>query len=176
MIRRGFRKNFAFSKTPFKNNEFLTLQSRVKNSLFIYNIFMSTNISPKAAPAEGVAELFRILGQPVRVQILLVIGQGEACVCHLEAYLGLRQAAISQHLMVLRDAGLVTSVRDGRNIFYRLVRPELLEVVRQAARLSGIPVEALEAAAAAPALACPCPHCNPEQAEGLDCSHIRVVR
>ena len=139
---------------------------------FSYNIFVNTNISP----ADSLAELFRILGQPVRVQILLVIGQGEACVCHLEAYLGLRQAAISQHLMVLRDAGLVTSVRDGRNIFYRLVRPELLEVVRQAARISGIPLEALEAAAAAPVLACPCPHCNPERAEGLDCSHIRVVR
>ena len=133
---------------------------------------MSTNISPN----ESVAELFRILGQPVRVHILLVIGQGEECVCHLEAYLGLRQAAISQHLMVLRDAGLVTSVRDGRNIFYRLVRPELLEVVRQAARITGIPVDALEGAAAEPVVPCPCPHCNPERAEGLDCSHIQAVR
>ena len=130
---------------------------------------------PKATPNDGVAELFRILGQPVRIQILLVIGQGEACVCHLEAYLGLRQAAISQHLMVLRDAGLVTTIRDGRNIFYRLSRPELLEVVRQAARIVGISIEALEEAAAVPALACPCPHCNPARAEGLDCSHIRVV-
>jgi DNA-binding transcriptional ArsR family regulator len=136
---------------------------------------MNANMSWDSSLNDGIAALFRILGQPVRVRILLVIGQGEACVCHLEAYLGLRQAAISQHLMVLRDADLVTTVRDGRNIFYRLARPELLEMVRQAARLAGISMEALEAAAAAPAFPCPCPHCNPEHAAGLDCSNLRVV-
>lgn len=133
------------------------------------------NISRQPIPQENVAEFFRILGQPVRVQILLTIGRGEACVCHLEAYLGLRQAAISQHLMVLRDAGLVSANRDGRNIFYRLARPELLELVRQAAQLVGIAPRLLESAIAQPVFPCPCPHCNPEQAEGLDCSHLRVI-
>ena len=121
------------------------------------------------------AEFFRILGQPVRVQILLTIGQGEACVCHLEAYLGLRQAAISQHLMVLRDAGLVITNRDGRNIFYRLAMPELLEVVYQAAKIIGILPGELESSTVQPVFPCPCPHCNPEKAEGLDCSHLSVV-
>jgi len=121
------------------------------------------------------AEFFRILGQPVRVQILLTIGQGEACVCHLEAYLGLRQAAISQHLMVLRDAGLVITNRDGRNIFYRLAMPELLGVVHQAAKIIGILPGELESSTAQPVFPCPCPHCNPEKADGLDCSQMRVV-
>jgi len=133
------------------------------------------NISNQTIPAELMAEFFRILGQPVRVQILLTIGQGEACVCHLEAYLGLRQAAISQHLMVLRDAGLVITNRDGRNIFYRLAMPELLEVVYQAAKIIGILPGELVSSTVQPVFPCPCPHCNPEKAEGLDCSHLSVV-
>jgi len=109
------------------------------------------------SPEEQIAEFFRVLGQPVRVQILQTIGSGEACVCHLEAHLGLRQALISQHLMLLRDAGLVTTTRDGRNIYYRLARPELLDLVRQAARLTGLAVEE----PGEPKSPCPCPHCNP---------------
>lgn len=140
-----------------------------------YNTFIMVNISSQPALEETLAEFFRILGQPVRIQILLTIGEKEACVCHLEAFLGLRQAAISQHLMILRDAGLVTTYRDGRNIFYRLAWPELLDVVRQSARLIGISLQELENSVNCPLFSCPCPHCNPDKAEGLDCSNIRVV-
>ena len=71
--------------------------------------------------------MLSLIGQPARIQILLIIGAQEACVCHLEAVLGMRQAGISQHLMALRKAGLVTAQRDGRNIFYHLTHPEVVE-------------------------------------------------
>ena len=129
------------------------------------------NIS-KQTSDDQIAGFFRILGQPARIQILLTIGEGEACVCHLEAFLGLRQAAISQHLMLLREAGLVTANREGRNIFYRLAHPELLQVVREAALLLGIPEPDLDELAAQPAVPCPCPHCNPDRAADFDCSHV----
>ena len=131
-----------------------------------------TNVLTHPVIDETVAELFRVIGQPMRVQILLVIGQGEVCVCHLEAYLGQRQAAISQHLMVLRDAGLVTTQREGRNIYYRLAKPELLNLVRQAAAIMGLTAESLETQATQPVTPCPCPHCNPD---GLGCSQLRVL-
>jgi ArsR family transcriptional regulator len=134
-----------------------------------------TNVFSDVKVDEKVAEFFSAVGQPVRVQILLVIGQGEACVCHLEAYLGLRQAAISQHLMVLREMGLVTKRRDGRNIYYRLANPELLSMLLQAVTLLGISNETLNKMVTKPVFPCPCPHCNPEHANGLDCSQIRVV-
>ncbi len=70
-----------------------------------YNTFMQTNISQQAGPR--LPRVFKILGQPVRLQILLILNTGEECVCHIEAILGIRQASISQQLMVLRDAGLV---------------------------------------------------------------------
>lgn len=79
---------------------------------------------------EQVADLYKTLGQPARLSILLAIGSGEACVCHLEAALKFRQAYISQHLMALREAGLVDSRRDGRNIYYRLRDPGMLDVIR----------------------------------------------
>ncbi len=126
-------------------------------------------------PEEEVSKYLNLIGQPVRIQILLVIAHQEACVCHLEAFLGLRQAAISQHLMLLREAGLVTAVRDGRNIFYRLTNPETLDVIRQTAQIAGISMSDLEKLVSQPVFPCPCPHCNPEKAEGLDCSRIQVV-
>jgi DNA-binding transcriptional ArsR family regulator len=110
--------------------------------------------------ADIIAALLRTLGQPERLKILLAIGQQEACVCHLEAALGSRQAYISQHLMALRQAGLVTARRDGRNIYYRLEDPSILSFIRQAGEQAGLD-EAQMSRASIPSLPsnCPCPHC-----------------
>jgi DNA-binding transcriptional ArsR family regulator len=118
------------------------------------------------------AEVFRLLGQPVRIQILLILGNDDACVCHIEAILGIRQAAISQHLMILRDAGLVVSARDGRNIFYRVANPDLLAVIYKAASVSGIFSDTLSLFHKKPVLNCPCPRCNPEMDPDLTCRNI----
>ena len=103
------------------------------------------------------ANIFRLLGQPNRLAILLAIGGGEACVCHLEAVLGVRQATISQHLMALRNAGLVTTVRKGRHVYYRLNDPQILEIIRLAAEIAGSSLPELPAC---PVPGCPCPHCT----------------
>jgi ArsR family transcriptional regulator len=89
------------------------------------------------APEKKISHLLRALGQPTRLQILLAIGEGEACVCHLEAALGLRQAYISQHLMALRKAKVLETRRDGRFIFYRLRDPSMLELIQLAGRITG---------------------------------------
>jgi DNA-binding transcriptional ArsR family regulator len=64
--------------------------------------------------------MFKALAHPVRLQIACALREGEACVCHLEALLGRRQSYISQHLMVLRQARVLTERRQGAFIFYRL--------------------------------------------------------
>jgi ArsR family transcriptional regulator len=113
-------------------------------------------------------QMFRSLGQAARLRILLAIGTGEACVCHLEARMGLRQAYISQHLMALRKAGIVTDRREGRYIFYRLQNPRLLELIQLAGVLSGIPPdELLTPDRPSPVEDCCCPHCVPEFEEGV---------
>lgn len=127
----------------------------------------------------AVVQLFRSLGQPVRLKILLAIGEGEACVCHLEAALDQRQAYISQQLMALRKAGLVTARRDGRNIFYRLTNLELLAFIQEAGQMAGIPAEELNFSPSGARLSnCCCPHCAPEEGAGflLNEQEIQIIQ
>jgi len=133
---------------------------------------MLANISSEVSVS--LAEVFRQLGQPVRIQILLTIASQEACVCHIEAALGIRQAAISQHLMVLRDAGLVAANRDGRNIYYRLAKPGLFEAICQVAAIAGVSAVDLAQFSRRPLPNCPCPRCNPELDPQLTCQKIKV--
>ena len=117
-----------------------------------------TQLTP--AP-QKISKLFRVLGQPSHLEILLAIGTGEACVCHLEAATGWRQAYISQHLMALRSEGLVVARRDGRNIFYRLKKAGVLDLVRKAAGVAGMTeVEVAQSRLAEPLSNCPCPNCS----------------
>jgi len=109
---------------------------------------------------EKISQLFEIIGKPVRTQIMMAIGQGEACVCHLEAVLGLRQAYLSQHLMALRNAGILTTRREGRYIFYRIRDMRLLELVQMAGVIVGIPKTELESLfQTVPLSQCKCPSC-----------------
>ena len=108
-----------------------------------------------AAPLEAIAS-------PQRVAILLAIGMGEACVCHLETSLGWRQAYISQHLMTLRKADILLDRREGRYIYYRLKDASLLDLITASARLSGLSAETLSGLINTQMNpSCECPHCAP---------------
>jgi ArsR family transcriptional regulator len=109
---------------------------------------------------KNTAEILRLLGQPFRLKILLVIGSDEVCVCHLEALLGLRQAAISQHLMGLRRAGLVLTRRKGRFMYYRLANPELMSLALRAAELGGMDSTDLQAIYRKTVPGCHCSRCQ----------------
>jgi DNA-binding transcriptional ArsR family regulator len=130
---------------------------------------VSTNTSTIISPEESISKLLSLIGQPARIQILMVIGEKDACVCHLEAALGMRQASISQHLMTLRKAGLVSTHRDGRNVFYHLTRPEVLAVLHQAQGLSGNYSDAFITLTRRPVPNCCCPQCNPDVNPDLTC-------
>ena len=68
-------------------------------------------------------EIFRALADPTRRAVFERLSQGEAAVGELTKSFDVSQPAISQHLRVLRTAGLVAERRSGRNVFYR-VDPE----------------------------------------------------
>ena len=84
--------------------------------------------------------LFKALMHPARLEILDVLRDGEQCVCHIEAMLGLRQAYISQQLSVLRDVGLVQDRRDGWNIYYRVADRQVYAIIDAARRMTGAPM------------------------------------
>lgn len=116
-------------------------------------------MSKQTKPHEKIGDLLASIGNPVRVQILLAIGTGEACVCHLEALLELRQAYISQQLMLLRKKKIIKSRREGKYIYYRLVNPDVLEVLRAAGEIVGVPKDAFVIQDHSN---CECPKCNVE--------------
>jgi DNA-binding transcriptional ArsR family regulator len=78
------------------------------------------------------AALFRSLGDPVRLAILQRLAQSEARVVDLTAVLGLAQSTVSKHLACLRDCQLVDYRAEGRQSFYAIARPELLDLLRAA--------------------------------------------
>ncbi len=111
--------------------------------------------------SEKVAEPLQAIASTQRIAILLAIGNGEACVCHLEAALGWRQAYISQHLMALRKADILQDRRAGRYIFYQLKDASLLDLVTASARLSGLSAESISALINTRVIpSCECPHCS----------------
>ncbi|HSD82350.1 MAG TPA: metalloregulator ArsR/SmtB family transcription factor [Anaerolineae bacterium] len=87
---------------------------------------------PSARSAfETEARLLALLAHPMRLQILELLRHGEVCVCDMQAALGRRQAYISQHLMALREAGLVTCRKEGLRVYYQLSEPRILRVLEQ---------------------------------------------
>ncbi len=81
------------------------------------------------------AALFRSLADPARLAIVRRLADGEARVVDLTAELGLAQSTVSKHLACLRDCGLVAGRPEGRQMFYALTRPELMELLSSAEQL-----------------------------------------
>ncbi|MHB9034991.1 MAG: ArsR/SmtB family transcription factor [Anaerolineae bacterium] len=108
------------------------------------------------------ATLFKALAHPMRLRILEVLAEGEACVCHLTCLLGQRQPYISQQLMALREAGLVSDRRDGTIIYYSLSGPQIAGMLDQARDFlarTGVEIER-QPAPKGKLAGCSCPHCS----------------
>ena len=74
-------------------------------------------------------ELLRALSAPIRIAIVLQLRHGERCVHELVDALDVTQPLISQHLKVLKSAGVVDGERHGREVLYRLVDEHLSHIV-----------------------------------------------
>ncbi|MFG1995224.1 ArsR/SmtB family transcription factor [Actinoplanes sp. NPDC048988] len=109
---------------------------------------VTTRCSDDLTPA---AALFRGLADPTRLAILRRLADGELRVVDLTGELGLAQSTVSAHLACLRDCGLVAGRPEGRQMFYALARPELLDLLRAAEQLLAATGEAV---ALCPAYGC----------------------
>lgn len=109
------------------------------------------------APATA---LFHSLSDPTRLAIVQRLAAVEMRVADLVEELRLPQSTVSTHLACLRDCGLVAGRPQGRQVFYRLARPELLSLLAAAERL-------LAATGSAVAL---CPAYGTQTARGNDCA------
>jgi len=113
------------------------------------------------------AEILKALAHPVRLQILEALSTDvQACVCHLESLLQLRQAYISQQLATLREVGLVQDRREGLNVYYSLTSTAVSDGLQNLRRFSteiaklqgkNIHFKSIEHNPDEP---CPCPRCH----------------
>ena len=76
------------------------------------------------------AAIARALADPKRLCVLETLARGERSVSDLSRDVGCQVPNMSQHLAVLRSAGLVAARRDGSTIYYRLSDPRVLEAYR----------------------------------------------
>jgi ArsR family transcriptional regulator len=84
-------------------------------------------VATSEAGRQRSAAVARALGDPKRLCVLESLAGGEASVGELASRVSCQVPNMSQHLAVLRSAGLVTARRDGNTVFYRLADPRVLE-------------------------------------------------
>ena len=66
------------------------------------------------------ADIFKALGHPARLAMVMALGAREMCVCELQELVGSDMSTVSKHLTVLRNVGLVDADKRGKQVFYSL--------------------------------------------------------
>ena len=84
---------------------------------------------PARAVLDTAGDLLRALAAPVRIAIVLQLREDARCVHELVDALELPQPLVSQHLRILKSAGVVAGERSGREVLYRLVDHHLVHIV-----------------------------------------------
>lgn len=84
---------------------------------------------PSRELLDAAGELLRALAAPVRIAIVLQLRESQRCVHELVDALGVPQPLVSQHLKILKAAGVVAGERSGREVLYRLADHHLAHIV-----------------------------------------------
>lgn len=75
------------------------------------------------------ARIFKVIGDPNRLKILEILRNGEICQCEIIPLIGQSQPAVSRHLKLLEDSGLITSYKDATRMFYNVVDKHIYELI-----------------------------------------------
>ena len=85
-------------------------------------------------------DVFKALADPTRLKILECIKDGEKCICEVIPYTGKSQPNVSQHLKVLKIAGLVDERREGTRILLKASNSKIFDVIDSVKKLKSITV------------------------------------
>ncbi len=77
-----------------------------------------------------IAEIFKVLGHPVRLRIIDELSESDKTVSQLQNLIGVSQALLSQHLTVLRHSKIIKSVRKGNTVYYSIINPMVVEILK----------------------------------------------
>jgi len=95
---------------------------------------------PREEVFRSAADAFKLLSDPRRMQIYWVLCHCEECVMNISALVAMSSPAVSHHLKLLKEAGLITSRRDGKEVYYTAASTEhsadLHETIEKMIRIS----------------------------------------
>jgi DNA-binding transcriptional ArsR family regulator len=94
-----------------------------------HSVFPDYPVPPSREILDAAGELLRALAAPVRIAIVLQLRASHRCVHELVDALGVPQPLVSQHLKILKAAGVVAGERSGREVLYRLADHHLAHIV-----------------------------------------------
>lgn len=80
-------------------------------------------------------EIFKALGDPTRLKILEFIKGGERCICEIIPFTGKSQPNVSQHLKVMKYAGIINERKDGTRIMIKPINKDIYKIINQVKRL-----------------------------------------
>lgn len=83
-----------------------------------------------AAQADTAADLLKALANPQRLRILCLLIEGERSVSQINADVPLSQSALSQHLAVLREKGLVSTRKQAQTVFYQVAEGPVHQIIQ----------------------------------------------
>lgn len=98
---------------------FYWLLDQVTNCMQSYKLMKN----PDDSRIKTQADIFKALGHPARLSMVLGLGQGPRCVCELQQIIGSDMSTVSKHLSLLRSVGLVEAEKRGKQVFYSLRLP-----------------------------------------------------
>jgi ArsR family transcriptional regulator len=75
------------------------------------------------------AKIFKALSDPVRLDILDFLREGEKCVCVIVPHVKLIQPVVSRHLKTLRDSGMIKGRKDGNRRLYSIADPQIFRII-----------------------------------------------
>jgi len=79
---------------------------------------------------DRVAEIFKALGHPTRVKIVEYLSEGEKCVKDIWQELGIPQPTVSQHINILKEAGIISFRKEGVKTCYRIEMPIVVKIMK----------------------------------------------
>lgn len=81
-------------------------------------------------------KIFKALGHPIRYKIVKFLYDGPKCVCKLNENIEFSQANLSQHLKILKEAGILSSEKVGMNIHYKIVNEEIKNIINNVDKIA----------------------------------------
>ena len=87
---------------------------------------------PAVEDFQHLAEVFRQLSDGSRLRIFWILCHGEVCVANLSALVGMSSPAVSHHLRLLKEAGLITGRREGKEVYYQAAEATKTQLLHDA--------------------------------------------